>query len=1541
MNSRLAIGFLTVWFAIAGIAATPAQDLAITEILAVNESGLRDADGDASDWIEVGNLGATAISLAGSFLTDDAANLTQWCFPAVELAPGELLVVFASGKDRAVAGQELHTNFRLSGGGEFLALVAPDGATILHEYSPAYPEQYEDVSFGLAEQGASRSLVDALAAARVLVPSNDALGLDWTLPEFDDTPWIAGANSVGFDTDGGLAPPPGEEVNLARDGTASQSSQLSGFAASLAIDGDYGNFTHTLNSDNNATWEVDLGGTFPIASIVLHNRGGGCCQSRLRDVTVRILEDDGTVAFESELLNAENVLAGGTTGGPATIPIDFIDRLGAAVSGRVVRVTRTPDPDLSGSGGAGNPDEATVLSLGEVEVFEGVNGFAGLVTTDLEAEMLDVNSSAFIRLPFDVANPGQFESLRLRMKYDDGFVAYLNGVEVARANAPGPFGQPPAWNADATAERDDSAAILTQEIDISESLDALEAGENVLAIHGLNLSDGDGDFLIHAELVGLESSSLQERYFETPTPGGVNDTSGIAGFVADTMFSVDRGFYTDPFTVEITTATEDALIRYTVDGSSPSRTRGTLYRVPVPIDGTTILRAIAYKEGFRPTNIDTQTYVFTDDVIASPVMRTSITQHPTYGPQMGAALTDLPSISLVTSGTINNNTEIRTSIEWLDPEGGPDFQEDAGIKYFGGLVTNFAKKNFRIFFRGTYGARKLRFPIFLGHDRTIPAVDSFDQIELRGGSHDMNQRGFYMSNRFADDTMLDMGNLNPHGRFVHVYIDGTYWGQYHLRERWHDGMHASYLGGQSSDYESINGNRNVGGNFGAGFPYDGDGSTWDHAKSLRRDYEAVREWVDLQNYVDFMLMWNYGNSEAEYRCVGPTTAGSGFKFYLNDGDGFTRNTGSRIGNAGPGEFFSGLRSEGHPDFITFLGDRMHEHFFNDGAMTPPKMTARLLERCDQVERAFFAEAARWDYRTPASWQSARDAYVNGVLPSRTSTVVSYFRSAGLYPSVAAPVFSRAAGAVPTDAELTMEADAGTVYYTADGSDPRLPGGALSPTALEYSDFGNGGTQVVLLASEAPVRVRVPTDGALGLDWTLPGYNDVAWRSGSTGVGYERSSGYEDLIGLDVESEMYDASASVYLRLAFNVDDRDAFEALLLRMKYDDGFVAYLNGERVTAAGAPATPAWNSSATGSHADSLAVAFENFDISDAIEFLRNGRNVLAIHGLNSSSGSSDLLILPELVAREASDDPDDPDGTIVLDRTLRMRARARIGTSWSALNEAVYVVDSSALRITELMYHPPEAPEDSPFSNRDEFEFVEFQNTSDRPLNLMGIRFAAGVEFEFPELPPEEDLAPGEFVLIVKNFEAFSSRYDTEGLYIAGEYRGNLSNGGELVLLQDSLGRPLADFVYSDTWHPLTDGFGPSLEVADPEASPELLRDRGGWQPSELDGGTPGAGRVVGPPRNQLPGDTNQDGAVDISDAVALLRYLFLGTPSVLPCGDGTLASEDNVALLDANGDLNVDVADATSTLIYLFQRGEPHALGTRCIHLPTCPPACAR
>jgi hypothetical protein len=180
--------------------------------------------------------------------------------------------------------------------------------------------------------------------------------------------------------------------NAAIGQAADQSTTNGAYTAALGVDGDLGDFTHTLAGNNGlgpAIWEVDLGRVVAIDRIVVHNRDS-CCGSRLRDVIVSVhdvsfrndiaLDPEiaesadvefplwgGDAIWESDLLNPENEL-GTFPLGPETLELNLV---GQGVAGNFVRVTRIPDTDLSGSGGQGNDDEATVLSLGEVQVFEG------------------------------------------------------------------------------------------------------------------------------------------------------------------------------------------------------------------------------------------------------------------------------------------------------------------------------------------------------------------------------------------------------------------------------------------------------------------------------------------------------------------------------------------------------------------------------------------------------------------------------------------------------------------------------------------------------------------------------------------------------------------------------------------------------------------------------------------------------------------------------------------------------------------------------------------------------------------------------------------------------------------------------------------------------------------------------------------------------------------------------------------------------------------------------------------------------------------
>ena len=190
--------FRAFWLALAVVFVSCRISLSqviITEFMAGNSHTLADADGDFSDWIELQNISATNVNLANWALTDSAGNPAEWLFPSTNIAPGGFMVVFASGKNRATPGQELHTNFKLSADGEYLALFRPD-LTAATEIAPGYPPQFRDVSYGVVTAITTTPLVATNAAIHYLIPTNAAVDGLWMQPGFNDENWPIGRAHV-------------------------------------------------------------------------------------------------------------------------------------------------------------------------------------------------------------------------------------------------------------------------------------------------------------------------------------------------------------------------------------------------------------------------------------------------------------------------------------------------------------------------------------------------------------------------------------------------------------------------------------------------------------------------------------------------------------------------------------------------------------------------------------------------------------------------------------------------------------------------------------------------------------------------------------------------------------------------------------------------------------------------------------------------------------------------------------------------------------------------------------------------------------------------------------------------------------------------------------------------------------------------------------------------------------------------------------------------------------------------------------------------
>jgi len=281
----------------------------------------------------------------------------------------------------------------------------------------------------------------------------------------------------------------------------------------------------------------------------------------------------------------------------------------------------------------------------------------------------------------------------------------------------------------------------------------------------------------------------------------------------DLDFSQKRGYYKSSFQLVIEADNPNATIRYTTNKSKPSRTNGILYNGAININGTTLLRAFAYTNADE-SNVRTHSYIFINEVINDGDMYTYITQSSTYGPQMETSLKALPVISLVSNGINGTNhidTEIETSVEMFFPDNSRSgFMIHSGIQTWGGSPTN-PKKSYRLEFKSIYGAAKLEYDLFKpdNYDDTehaIQPVNEFDKLLLRSGSqdglnaeHGNENLAQYVRNRFLFDLQMEMGYATPHGRYVHVYVNGDYVGQYHILERPDAHFFEDYYGGSDTD----------------------------------------------------------------------------------------------------------------------------------------------------------------------------------------------------------------------------------------------------------------------------------------------------------------------------------------------------------------------------------------------------------------------------------------------------------------------------------------------------------------------------------------------------------------------------------------------------------------------------------------------------------------------------------------------------------------------------------------------------------------------
>lgn len=960
---------------------------------------------------------------------------------------------------------------------------------------------------------------------------------------------------------------------------------------------------------------------------------------------------------------------------------------------------------------------------------------------------------------------------------------------------------------------------------------------------------------------GIILGTEETAYFPNPTPGAPNNEA-VLGTVEDTKFSVDRGFFDAPFDVVITSDTPGASIYYTTDGSDPT-TASTRVDAPdefttpsatVTITTTTLLRAFAGKEDFLSTDIDSQTYLFLDEVIGRPEMSTTITGHPTWGPQMRDALLEIPTISLITQEeipldepTVNNPREIPLSIEMIMPDGSRGFQANAGVERFGGPFTFFDgnKKNLRISFKEIYGPRRLRYNLFddvkYGAE---DATDSFDQFLLRNGSHDAiffegyarPRNGAFVRNRYFLDRQFEMGHNSLRGKFVHVYLNGVYNGHYHLMERPTADHMAEYFGGDEDDYDVVRGR--------SGLEYQsGSEDAWETVISNSSNWAVMQEYLDIDNYIDYMLLNFYGGNDHDWYPNHNWVASrrrdpSGrFRFFMWDSDFLNRarlpDGGNTVDNGGPSNILSGLRTI--PEFRDRMADRAQKHFFGDGVLSAQSVNEDFNAFGAELATSIIPETARWGnqntpFYTPDTFQNAiswlANDYPNGDARPRVETVIQHMRAANLFPDVDAPLLSQYGGEVSPGVEIAINHDEGNLYYTTDGSDPRLEDGSINPDAILIGDPFAPNTIIPRASTWKYDDSKVDP----GFFWYRSTFDDASWDEGQAPI----ANG--GLSGAPTNTTAFAGTTkglTFYARKTFNVTDADSFVSAAVNIIYDDGFVVYLNGQEIARENMP--PGLVSINTEALANGNEEEYESFpfDVSRLVE----GENLIAIEVHNRNINNIDIGFDLEMVGESRN-----PARVITIDETSTLRTRV-LGPDpenpeWSALTEATYITDQPAasgnLVISEIHYHPSEA-------QNPDAEYIELMNISDQRISLAGVSFTAGISFDFDS---QAALEAGERVILVFD-EALAQAAFGPGLNIGGVYLSRLSNGGERLTLRAADGSIIEDFQFNDQepWPVLADGAGFSLVRVAPGAanSGEQPED---WRVSLAPGGTPGTSDSTG-------------------------------------------------------------------------------------------------
>lgn len=601
--------------------------------------------------------------------------------------------------------------------------------------------------------------------------------------------------------------------------------------------------------------------------------------------------------FPEAVINSDDYLLLWASGKDRSINGSIRNHINQSDSYKYLVPTTNPSPEWKSNG------------FNDSNWQEGKSGF-GYGDDDDETLVNSGTKSIYLRKTFEINNIQEVASILLHIDYDDAFVAYINGTEVARANI---NGTSPNWNQNAITDHE--AKIYREgkpDLFILEDISGfLINGENVLAIQAHNVSSSSSDltiipflsiqyniqtdegfptpeileltdlhlhtnfkisasketiYLFDGEEVlidslltenipadistGISTNTGEQVIFENSTPGTLNDDQTFKGIVDQNVIFSREGGSSTPFSLTLTGVDPSFTVRYTLDASEPNES-SEIYTDALDISSTTVVRAKIFKEGLIPSATQSNVYRI-DKVHSLPVIDLITDNDNLYNTSTGIYVKGTGADNSFPHFGANFWEDWEIPVNFRFSKGEESYAFDGGLKIFGGWSRGHAQKSFSIFARSRYGTSEMDFPFFENRDYT-----TFQALVMRNSGNDWLRTMFRdgLITGLMEGSGIDLQAYQP----TVTYVNGEYWGIYNLREKINEHFVVSKHGGKTKDVTILERNGEI---------IFGDNKEYlelidfvsSHNLSNDANYRQVEDQIDIENMITYQATQIYFNN---------------------------------------------------------------------------------------------------------------------------------------------------------------------------------------------------------------------------------------------------------------------------------------------------------------------------------------------------------------------------------------------------------------------------------------------------------------------------------------------------------------------------------------------------------------------------------------------------------------------------------------------------------------------------------------------------------